>query len=163
MNLFDEKMENFLCLSCYNLFKRAKSLSETKCIHCGRVFTEDELDYLEKTSFESVYFGYMYGTRYDEQRKIYGKIVEAYFLSPPPEVLRILGELVIIGIISGLSYSAFLKLVAFVTKKKPNAKLRKQVKEMSEKELKEFYKYVRDHYLKSKTRSKELERTLKKS
>lgn len=87
LSIFSQNIDKFLCLNCYALVDKPKKFEEIKCDNCGQVFTKSEVDFSEHNSSNSVYFGYMYGKRYDEQKEKYEKVIESYFLTPQMKYL----------------------------------------------------------------------------
>lgn len=102
----------------------------------------------------------MYKKEYDKQKEKYGEIVEKYKLAPPPEILILLGEIALKGIIAGASFEALLKIVEKIKNKENSEDLKRKIEEMPDEELEEFYNYIKKEY-QTRKKSKKLERKIR--
>jgi hypothetical protein len=95
-------------IGCPNCF--APITKEIRCPVCGLPLDPTLMSMLRQVSFESVYFGWVYRTEYEDQLKHKSSAPRRphrlHLLPPPTAELTWLGSIVAAGIIGGVAYDA---------------------------------------------------------
>jgi hypothetical protein len=158
----DIRMRYVACPDCSSLISltRKRNTTSYRCPVCHSVFAREELEKIWRISSGAVYYGWMYYRAYDEQLKKYGKIRIYYCLAPPDPFIVYLASIVVSGIVGGLAYDGFKKVLNKIRREtRHNAKtdqtkrrMIQSLDKMSEKELNEFYgdvvRYVKTRHMK---------------
>lgn len=142
----------YVCPKCFSTINYERSQT-IYCEECKETFNNDEIKNFASCSFECTYFGYLYRDHYEKGLEI------KPLIPPPSSELIYLGSLVLAGIIGGLAYDAFKKLLKIIIKKgKSNKVIGKEGDRISfeewlklvgvkdEVELKKFYKLMSDYW-----------------
>lgn len=126
-----------ICPSCWTevIFVPEKSFA---CGVCRMHLSLDQADWFRRMTFDSAHFGYTYRRAFEKSN------TEVRFSIPPDDVLIYLGGLVLSGIIGGLAYDGFKRMLA--GRKAKSKVLAETIAKMDEDELRQFYDYVSEYY-----------------